>query len=206
MHPAQSLFRTWLKARKTGQTKERRHGKTGSKPLIAKAILPFSPQPGAYRQGAYGGYARGLQPLRLLRLWRRAGGAGIVRTMRGHMAHQRSHRRAGISLALLLAFLLPLILGVLNVPSAEAQLARDIAASLCDPQGDGPAKSPHEDHRACCILCPAGTLAALQPRDAPPLPSPGEETDVRTHVVREATAPVRRLDLAQIAPRGPPSA
>jgi hypothetical protein len=118
----------------------------------------------------------------------------------------RAGTRAGISLTLLLAFLLPLVVGLLPAPTAEAQLARDIAASLCDPQGDGPAKTPHDDHKSCCILCPAGTFAALTTRDVPPDPAPGEVAGLWTAYVREAAASVRRLDLAHIAPRGPPAA
>ena len=205
MHPAQSLFRTWLKARKTGQTKERRHGKTGSKPLIAKAILPFSPQPGAYRQAAYGGYARGLQPLRLLWLWRIAAGGGMVPRMSFRGTGQKRAARAGVSLSLLFAFLLPLLLGALPAPSAAAQLARDIAASYCDPDGDRPAQSPHGDHETCCILCPAGGLAALEARDTPIDPAPAPQADVWVSGFGLSQLPGRRIDLAQIVPRGPPS-
>lgn len=118
---------------------------------------------------------------------------------------QKCAARAGVSLSLLFAFLLPLLLGVLPAPTAAAQLARDIAASYCDPDGERPAQSPHGDHKTCCILCPVGGLAALEARDVPIDPAPAAQADVWVAGVGLPLLPGRRIDLAQIVPRGPPS-
>jgi hypothetical protein len=118
---------------------------------------------------------------------------------------QKRTTRAGVSLSLLLALLLPLLLGVLPAPTAAAQLAQDIAASYCDPDGERPAQSPHGDHETCCILCPAGALAALEARDVPIDPAPAAQADVWVAGLGLSLLPGRRIDLTQIVPRGPPS-
>ncbi|MCX7345226.1 MAG: hypothetical protein NTU78_05725 [Alphaproteobacteria bacterium] len=118
---------------------------------------------------------------------------------------QKRTTRAGVSLSLLLALLLPLLLGVLPAPTTAAQLAQDIAASYCDPDGERPAQSPHGDHKTCCILCPAGALAALEARDVPIDPAPAAQADVWVAGLGLSLLPGRRIDLTQIVPRGPPS-
>ena len=147
-----------------------------------------------------------MQPLRLLRLWRIAAGGGMVPRMSFRGAEQTRVARAGVSLSLLFAFLLPLLLGVLPAPTAEAQLARDIAASYCDPDGERPAQSPHGDHQACCILCPAGGLAALDARDVLIDPAPAADAEHWVAGSGQSALPGRRNDLTQLVPRGPPAA
>jgi hypothetical protein len=138
-------------------------------------------------------------------LWRIAAGGGIVPRMDVRGTVQKRATRAGVSLSLLIAFLLPLLLGVLPAPTAAAQLARDIAASYCDPDGERPAQSPHGDHETCCILCPVGGPAALEARDVPIAPAPAALADVWVAGVGLLLVPGRRIDLTQIVPRGPPS-
>ena len=118
---------------------------------------------------------------------------------------QKRAMRAGVSLSLLFAFLLPLLLGVIPAPTAAAQLARDIAASYCDPDGERPAQSPHGDHKTCCILCPVGGLAALEARDLPIDPVPAAQAEVWVAGAGLSLLPNHRIDLTQIVPRGPPS-
>lgn len=118
-------------------------------------------------------------------------------------------RQAGFSLGLVLAMLLPLLLGAIPAPalSAEGQIASDIASSRCSPTaGDGGPRHDPATHD-CCILCAGlgqgtaapplkGGIDAMLPDvvatlhyAAPPLPS---------------AAAVPGFD--HIAPRGPPAA
>lgn len=102
---------------------------------------------------------------------------------RGLIAWLRSCRRS-IAQTLVLALLVPLLLGLLPQPglSAGQALARDIAASICDPSGEQRGEHQPQGHHDSCILCTSGqcastpSLAAASaaftafPQEAGPLP------------------------------------
>jgi hypothetical protein len=118
-------------------------------------------------------------------------------------------RARGVSLALVLALVLPMLLAL--VPraalSAEAELARDVAVSLCTAAGKADRGTPavHHDQEACCILCvtglpPVGEGRLLGGLDIAPPVDPG--------VVRHADAAAPPVPFAlfesDISLRGPP--
>lgn len=117
---------------------------------------------------------------------------------------RRNRERA--SLVLLIALLLPLVLGLMPQAafSAQAQFDRDVAASLCAPESDGQDQDRHAGHDACCILCPAGSSVpvALRASAQPALPLLFRRAD--SALTPADPVPGLRADLARIVPRGPP--
>jgi hypothetical protein len=128
----------------------------------------------------------------------------------GYIRPMASGRRGLVSV-LVLALLLPVLIGLLPIPalSATAALERDIAVSLCDPLGE-PLQQGSPQHQAGhdhCILCgtscpccspgisPASAAFASRPASsAIPLPQLGSAVMLRLLAL---------LDVSP--PRGPPS-
>jgi hypothetical protein len=90
------------------------------------------------------------------------GGSTSLQTaaMRASVMDGIRRRARGVSLALVLALVLPVLLALAPrvALSAEAELARDVATSLCSPGGQNERGTPaaHHDQEACCILCVTG--------------------------------------------------
>ena len=112
------------------------------------------------------------------------------------------------SLALLLAMMVPVLLGLLPVPamSAEQQLLNDISGNICSPHEPGGKNdrtpASHEHH---CILCVASNpfLGVAKTLDLVIAPSLVLRR-ITLALVRDV-APPTRPDLRATAPRGPPS-
>lgn len=67
-------------------------------------------------------------------------------------------RAHSVALALVAAFLLPMLLAVMPGPalSAEARLEQALAQSLCTPAGEPSMPLARHVHEDCCILCATG--------------------------------------------------
>lgn len=127
--------------------------------------------------------------------------------MRTGAIHFSAGSRGRVALALILALFLPLLLGIIPQPalSAEAQLDWDIAASLCEPQGEGQgSRDQHAGHEQCCILCPAGASAAVTLKEFPPTVFGPEATSSWAMNPVKPLFHARRPELMDIIPRGPP--
>lgn len=95
---------------------------------------------------------------------------------------QERFRQGDVSLPVVLAMLLPLLLGLLPplTPTAAFTLERDLAASRCLQPNDAEPDRQHHDHAQCCVLC----------RTAPDVAAAGDEPAGITTPQREA----RRID------------
>jgi hypothetical protein len=125
---------------------------------------------------------------------------------RGVIGKLRVERRS-LSLAVVMALVLPLLLALLPVPalSADARLERDLAASFCLSPGGTGEPGDHAVHQQCCILCPAGASASLTLPDAVhAVPAP-QSSCCETLGVAAAGVPVLRQGYRTGLARGPPS-
>ena len=115
--------------------------------------------------------------------------------------------RGGMSLGLVLAFLLPLLLAVLPVPapSEAALLERDLANSICAQPGEDGETPDHADHNDCCILCPAGASVGVTLKASPHIIVPPARLPFGAGAPDLGNISLHRIDLKQIAPRGPPA-
>jgi Protein of unknown function (DUF2946) len=115
------------------------------------------------------------------------------------------------SLALLLAFFAPVILGVLPTPSlsAEQQLLADLSSNICSQninhQQSGDKNIPPDQHGQCCVLC-ATQAHALAVSDTPAVVVAERE---RLQQLQQASAahfiPRGAPPLDSASPRGPPN-
>lgn len=116
--------------------------------------------------------------------------------------------RGIVSLALLVALVIPLLAGLLPQPalSAEAALARDIVASRCQP-GEEPGQ-PGMDHqsRDCCILCSAAAAPVTAPDLSQGIAATPRRALPRLAGVAEDPAPPRiPFYDSDLSLRGPPA-
>lgn len=122
----------------------------------------------------------------------------------GTMMALRS-RAEGPGLAIVLAFLLPVLLGVLPplTPTAAFALERDIAASRCLEPGEGGPAAPHHAHDQCCILCPAAQVAGAVAADVPSLPVRREAAQAADFA--DGVVVAFHPAVAGLSARGPPA-
>lgn len=128
----------------------------------------------------------------------------------GWLDRVRLHRR-WIVHAVLVALLVPVLLGVLPVTghSAESMLERDLALSLCssDRQDGLPGEEQGPSHSETCVLCSAcaatagRSLVEIVSAFAEPSHSPLPAVYCQAVLLR----PLESLRLLGSPPRGPPS-
>lgn len=105
-----------------------------------------------------------------------------------------------------LAMVLPLLTAAFQSPvqAEEAALSRDLTLSICQ-TGEGQKQLPDQhDHMQCCILCQAGTVAAVTPV-AESIVFPARQPTVLVLAGVQGHGLVRPETLP-MAPRGPPAA
>jgi len=134
--------------------------------------------------------------------------AAHISVMRWMFTRWLRTRQGGFSLGLVLAMLLPLLLGAVPAPalSAERQLASDIASSRCSPNGsdNGPRHDPATHD--CCILCAGPAKATAAPPLRGGIDAVPPDLVARVHYAvppLPAAASVPGFD--HTAPRGPPA-
>jgi hypothetical protein len=123
---------------------------------------------------------------------------------------KRIRRKArGMSLALVLAFLLPMVLALVPPAalSAETRLAQALAANVCTPGPEGPQPAAQHGQDGCCILCatglpPVGEGKLMGGLSVAPPDVPAD----RMVRVAEAAPPAPRILASVITSRGPPRA
>lgn len=121
----------------------------------------------------------------------------------------RLRRRHALARWLAALMLLPLILGVIPAAplTAEQALARDLALSICTPngaQGQGRVPGSHDQQ---CVLCTVGcvTCSPAAPESAAATLLPRPSTGFVTLVAGAASEPHRSLWRDGSPPRGPPA-
>jgi hypothetical protein len=137
-----------------------------------------------------------------------AGRRIIYQVMQDRTTCRIQSRQGGISLWLVLAFLLPLLLALLPAPalSGAAVLDRDLSESICALPGEDGETPDHAGHDDCCILCPSGASAGVTLKAPPHIIVPPARIAFGAGVIADRAIPVHRIDLKQIVPRGPPAA
>ena len=131
---------------------------------------------------------------------------------RGWLTRFEPHRR-WLAQAVLLAFALPALLGLMPSPglSAASALDRDLKASLCAGFGSGvPGTDGEEQHlppHENCILCAvcAGALGPVLAKGGSAFPGLAESTDAYPPVLTAKLRPDHFLLRSGSPPRGPPS-
>ena len=128
----------------------------------------------------------------------------------GWLSGLRQHHR-GVIHAVLLALVLPVLIGLLPKPalSAAEALERDLAVSICDPSGmhgpgrSGPAPLSHDT----CILCAVCSAAAGPGLADASAAFHAKPSATRTSAMLMAAAPQpqRPIPFHGPTPRGPPS-
>jgi Protein of unknown function (DUF2946) len=115
------------------------------------------------------------------------------------------------SLALLLAFIAPVLLGIMPTPalSVEQQLMADLSGNICSqiaPRGQSGDKNlPTDHHSQCCILC-AGQTYSFVVADTPAIVSIELERSQQPQQAIEAKFIPRGFpSLDSASPRGPPT-
>jgi hypothetical protein len=113
--------------------------------------------------------------------------------------------RGYLSLTLVLALVLPVLLGLLPPLSSTPAFAldRDLAASLCIDGEEGGSPSSHDDHAQCCILCPAGASVNAALDATPAIPLPRRKTFTYVFAAEAVTATPANEDWHSA--RGPPA-
>ena len=117
-------------------------------------------------------------------------------------------RRRAIARWLLALLLLPVVLGLMPAAqvSAEQALARDLALSICSPNGaQNPQKSP-ASHDQQCVLCTVGciTCAPASPGSATATMNPAPAADPVVLTASIVSRPHWTLWRDGAPPRGPP--
>ncbi len=140
--------------------------------------------------------------------WTPPGPPLILWVMQSGIMNWFRHSRRLPSLALLLAILAPVLLGLLPVPAigAEQRLLNDISANICSPleQGGKTGQMPfsHEDH---CILCASSNHFPAAAKTPDLVITPSLVLRRITLTQTQDVAPPSRPDLRATAPRGPPT-
>jgi hypothetical protein len=122
---------------------------------------------------------------------------GVIRTLRS--------RPGGSAIAVLVAFVLPLLLGLLPplAPTPAFALEQQIAASRCGPPGNGDHQPDQQGHQSCCIL---GHCCAAPAAAGPELlPVPCRKAAALPVSAPSAHIPLRSLRWSTAQARAPPS-